>query len=116
MKVAICLLGFVLCLGLMPLTQARESAPSSNGQGIITEFSIENRMMLINDKEYHLTDKMQVVNKENIAAGEMILKNGQSVEYWLDQSGKINKHLEKGKESLPSIKRIRVLSDVKMNY
>lgn len=116
MKIAICLIGFVLCFGLLPLTQASEVASSSNGKGIITQFSIENRSILINEKEYHLVDRMQVVNKNNIAAGEMVLRNGQSIEFWLDNTNKTKRHVEKGKESMPSIKRIRVLSDVKMDY
>lgn len=116
MKMAIFILGLSLCAGLIPLTHAAESALGRASKGIITHISLEDRSLLINDKQYNLTDRMQVVNKDNIATGDMILKNGQSIEFWLDDSGKGNAHVDKDKQSLPFVKRIRVLSDVKMNY
>lgn len=115
MKTAIFLLGMSLCVGLIPLT-CQAAAKEAGKQGTITQFSIEDRTMLINEKEFILGDRMQVVNKSNIAGGEMILKNGQSIEFWVDTKVRFNKHAAKGKETLPLIKKIRVLSDVKMDY
>ncbi len=115
MKTAIFLLAMSLCVCLMPLTGAAATTESGK-QGTISTFSIEDRTMFINEKEFLLADNMQVVNKGNIAAGEMILKNGQSIEYWLDTKAEPNMHFPKDKEYLPVIKRIRVLSDVEMNY
>jgi hypothetical protein len=115
MKTTIFLLAMSLCISLMPLTGGAATTEAGK-QGMISSFSIEDRTMLMNEKEFLLADKMQVVNKANIAAGEMILKKGQSIEYWLDTKSDSNMHFPKDKAHLPVIKRIRVLSDVKMNY
>lgn len=115
MKMAIFLLGMSLCLGLIPLTSGAAAAVSGK-QGTISQFSIEDKQMLINEKEYTLSDRLQVVTKDNIAAGDMILKKGQSIEFWVDTDSKRNVRIDKSKEGMPMIKRIRVLSDVKMNY
>lgn len=115
MKTAIFFLGMFLCAGLIPLT-CGATIKEAGKQGTISQFSIEDRTMLINEKEYLLADKLQVVTKNDIAGGEMILKKGQSIEFWTDTKTTFNKNVEKGKETLPLIKRIRVLSDVKMDY
>jgi|GEM_PF-6864907 len=115
MKTVIFLLGMTLCIGLIPLT-CGASITDAGKQGTITQFSIEDRTLFINEKEFILGDKMQVVNKTDIAGGEMILENGQSIEYWVDTKPKSNMHVPKDKEYLPTIKKIRVLSDVQMNY
>lgn len=115
MKMAVFILGVSLCLGLIPLTSfAHQQTPGT--QGTIMQFNIEERSMLINDKEYNLSDKLQIVNKSNIAGGDMLLHKGQAIEFWLDPDTKTNHYLTKEREHLPMIKRIRILSDVKMNY
>ncbi|MGE3319036.1 MAG: hypothetical protein AB7I18_07035 [Candidatus Berkiella sp.] len=115
MKITVFLLGMSLCVGLIPLTSIA-NVQESGKQGTILQFNIEGRSMLINDKEYTLSDRLQVVTKSNIAGGDMLLKNGQAIEFWLDTDTQKERHVEKGKENLPMIKRIRILSDVKMNY
>lgn len=115
MKMAAFILGIILCTGLIP-NRVLASDLGAGKQGTILQFNIDERSMLINDKEYALSDRLQVVTKANIAGGAMLLKNGQAIEFWLDTDSKSNPHAEKGKENLPIIKRIRILSDVKMNY
>lgn len=111
MKVAIFIISMCLCCGLIPLTsQAAPSAPAvKDGQGTIMQFSLEDRTMLINDKTFALDDRLQVITKQNIAAGDRLLKNGQAIEYWLTD-------IKSANQALPTIKKIRILSDVKMNY
>lgn len=115
MKIAIFLIGLTMCLGLIPLTSIAIEATAS-GKGIIEALSIEGNMIVVDKKEYTLNDRLQVVNKHHIAAGDVILEKGQSIEFWVDNAAKDNLHLPKDKRSNPVIKRIRVLSDVNMDY
>ncbi len=111
MKIAIFIISMCLCFGLIPLTSLTASATpaAQDGQGTIMQFSLEERNILINDKSFALDDRLQVINKQNIAAGDRILQKGQAIEYWLSDSKSTN-------QGLPTIKKIRILSDIKMNY
>lgn len=111
MKIAILIISMCLCCGLIPLTSLAAPAAQAvkDGQGTIMQFSLEEHSILINDKSFALDDRLQVFNKQNIAAGDRILKNGQSIEYWLTET-------KSADQVLPTIKKIRILSDVKMNY
>lgn len=111
MKAAIFIISMCLCFGLIPLTSLAAPAmpPVKDGQGTIMQFSLEDRNMLINDKSFALDDRLQVITKQNIAAGDRILQKGQAIEYWLSDS-------KATKQDVPTIKKIRILSDVKMNY
>ncbi|MCS5712497.1 hypothetical protein [Candidatus Berkiella aquae] len=120
MKTIIFLLGMSLCLGLLPLT-SNATPETPTGTGTIMSFSIEEKKVMIGQKEYGLADRLQIQTKHHIAAGENAIKAGQQIEFWTDS----NSHLKimsstpgsDGKpEQLPVIKRIRILSDVTMNY
>lgn len=73
--------------------------------GIIQAFDLEDRNMTINNVVYRLDDHMYVVNNNNIARGDGVLETGQKIEFWVAYDPN---------SGLALIKKIRVLTDIKM--